>query len=76
MKHIAAPAFALALLVTPALAQEDRGLSLMERGALLFMEGIMKEMGPAIEEFEGLTDQMAPAFKIIATPSPRNYKLG
>lgn len=66
MKHFFIPAFALVLLVTPATAQEDRGLGLMERGALLFLEGIMKEMEPALDEFEGLADKMAPALKMFA----------
>jgi hypothetical protein len=47
-------------------AEEDRGLSLMERGAQMFMEGILKEMEPAIEEFSGLADQMGPALKNFA----------
>ena len=38
----------------------------MERGAQLFMEGILKEMEPAIEEFEGLADKMGPALKMFA----------
>ena len=67
MKQLATTALALLLLTAPAMAQEeDNGLSLMERGALLFMEGIMKEMEPAIEEFSGLAEQMAPALRNFA----------
>ena len=32
----------------------------------MFMEGILKEMEPAIEEFSGLADQMGPALKSFA----------
>ena len=60
------PFIAVALAATPLSAQEDRGLSLMERGAELFMEGILREMAPAIEEFEGLADQMGPALRLFA----------
>jgi hypothetical protein len=42
------------------------GLTLMERGALMFMEGILKEMEPAIDELSELTDQMGPALKSFA----------
>lgn len=66
MKRIIAPAVALALLTLPAVAEEDRGLSLMERGAQMFLEGILKEVEPALEEFEGFADQMAPALKMFA----------
>lgn len=47
-------------------AEEDSGLSLMERGAQLFMEGIMKEMEPAIDELSELSQQMGPALKSFA----------
>lgn len=39
----------------------------MERGAQLFFEGLMQEMEPAIEEFQGLTDDFAPALRDFAT---------
>ena len=32
---------------------QERGLGLMERGAQMFMDGIMDEMGPVAEGFEG-----------------------
>jgi len=54
-----------ALMASPAAAEED-GLSLMERGAQLFMEGILREMEPAIEEFESLADQFGPALRNFA----------
>lgn len=62
--------FAMAILIGPvsASAQEDDGLSLMERGARLFLEGVMREMEPALDELEGLgpklrglVEEMGPA---------------
>ncbi len=47
---------------------EDGGLSLMERGAQMFMEGMLKEMEPALEGLEelgpmlrGFAQEMGPA---------------
>ena len=45
------------------LAEEERGLSLMERGAQMFLEGILKEMEPAIDEFSGMAREMGPALR-------------
>ncbi|MGC1494461.1 MAG: hypothetical protein WA790_01540 [Sulfitobacter sp.] len=67
MKHVLPFAVVLSLLPLASIAEQERGLSLMERGAQLFMEGILKEMEPAIDEFEGLADQMGPALKNFAT---------
>ena len=66
MKRLILIAFA-ALLAAPLQAQEDGGLSIMERGAQMFLEGLLKEMEPAIEEFSGLADQMGPALREFAT---------
>lgn len=60
-------AFIVTLLVSAAQAEEDRqGLSLMERGAQMFMEGILKEMEPAMEDLQGLADDMGPALRQFA----------
>ncbi|MEL6914242.1 MAG: hypothetical protein AAFP13_07050 [Pseudomonadota bacterium] len=65
MKH----ALLLAALALPAAAhaqeaeEEERGLGLMERGAQLFFEGLMDEMEPAIEGFEGLARDIGPAMR-------------
>lgn len=64
MKHTLA--ICLFLLPGLAFAEEDRGLTLMERGAKMFMEGILKEMEPAIDDFADLADQMGPALKNFA----------
>src|SRR6056297_2552256 len=49
----------------PALAQEteEEGRSLMEEGARLFWEGIRREMGPALEEFQDCAEEMGPALR-------------
>lgn len=68
MKHLASISVVFCFVVSSAWAQDDDapGLTLMERGALMFMEGILKEMEPAIEELSELTDQMGPALKEFA----------
>lgn len=50
--------FAAVTAVGPAAAQEERGLSLMERGAQLFLEGILREMEPALEGLENMGPQL------------------
>ncbi len=52
----------LSLPVTLA-AQEDSGPSLMERGAQQFLEGLLKEMEPALEGMQGFMQQMGPAMR-------------
>ena len=66
MKSFVPLVVALSFIPFAAVAEEERGLSLMERGAQLFMQGILKEMEPAIDEFEGFADQMGPALKNFA----------
>lgn len=58
-------ALSLSLAAAPALAQEeeDEGFSLMERGAQMFMEGIMREMEPAMRDLEGMAKEMQPALR-------------
>jgi hypothetical protein len=42
---------------------ESSGMSLMERGAQMFMEGIMREMEPAMEDLKGLAESMGPELR-------------
>jgi len=35
---------------------------MMERGAQEFLEGLLREMQPAWQEFQGFLDEMGPAF--------------
>ena len=49
---------------TPAMAQDEGdGLSLMERGAQMLMEGLMQQMEPALEDFQELADEYGPALR-------------
>ena len=81
MKHIViAASLAIALPLAPLTAQEEepgeRGLSLMERGAQLFMEGIMNEAEPALEGLSDLADQMRPGLRDFArTMGPKLREL-
>jgi len=65
MKRLGIIAFAMCL-AAPLAAQEegeDNGLTLMERGAQMFFEGIMREMEPAMKDLEGLAERMGPEVK-------------
>lgn len=65
MKQILLPAALIALLSSPLAAQEageeDSGSSLMERGAELLWEGLRQEMAPALEDLQGLMDEIGPS---------------
>ncbi len=68
MRTLILPFVLAAHLATPVHAQtaptEDQdGLSLMERGAQLFMEGILKEMEPAMDNLQELAEQFGPALR-------------
>jgi hypothetical protein len=43
--------------------EEEQGRSLMEEGARLFLEGIQREMGPALDDLRGMTEEMEPALR-------------
>ncbi|MBV7408923.1 MULTISPECIES: hypothetical protein [Roseobacteraceae] len=69
MKPIVAAA-CMAILAGSAIAQEtedERGLSLMERGAQMLMEGLMREMEPAMDDLQGLAEEFGPAMRDFAT---------
>lgn len=66
MKQITAMIALLCLFSTPSLAEEsaeDNGRPLIEEGLRLFMEGMMREMQPALEDLEGMADEMRPALR-------------
>lgn len=65
-RAVTALVLVLNLAAPAAVAEEEQGLSLMERGAQMFLEGILKEMEPAIDEFSGLADEMGPALRQFA----------
>lgn len=66
MKQILAALIFVSLSAQMAPAQEDGGLSLMERGAQMFMEGILQQMEPTLKDLEGLADEMGPALRSFA----------
>lgn len=68
MKQIASLAAVLCLTVLPLQAQDaqDDGLSLIERGARLFMEGLLQEMEPAMKDLRGLAEDMGPQLREFA----------
>ncbi|SIS79022.1 hypothetical protein SAMN05421759_103291 [Roseivivax lentus] len=62
-------AVALCLALTPAAAQEaeeERGLSLMERGLSLFFDGLRQEAEPALTELQRLMEEFEPAMRAFA----------
>ena len=63
MRHIAAIALLVTLSAPAASAQDDEPPSLMERGAQMFLEGLMKEMGPAIDGMQDFVREMGPALR-------------
>ncbi|WP_299373231.1 hypothetical protein [uncultured Tateyamaria sp.] len=70
VKYFVIP-FWLALAAAPVHAQDadppDEGWSLMERGAQMLMEGLMREMEPALEDLQGLAEDMGPAMRDFVT---------
>ena len=60
-------AYTLAFVVacSPAMAEEDGadGRSLMERGAQMLMEGLMREMEPAMDGLQDLAKEFGPALQ-------------
>ena len=67
MRHLAL--IACLMLPAPALAQEDdgtRGLSLMERGAQMLMEGLLQEMEPTLDDLQALAEDVGPALQDFA----------
>ena len=68
MKPIAATTALILAMALPATAEEDqeRGFSLMEEGARLFFEGMMREMEPALDELQEMMDGLEPAMRDFA----------
>lgn len=54
---------ALALPTTSHAEEVEDGLTLMERGAQLFFEGLMGEMEPALEGFQDMAREIGPAME-------------
>lgn len=68
MKHAFAIMAVTCLIALPLSAQEtesdpDNDRSLMERGAEMFFEGILREMEPAMRDLRGMAGEMGPALR-------------
>ncbi|WP_299933466.1 hypothetical protein [uncultured Pelagimonas sp.] len=63
MTRFATPLLIASLAAAPLAAQEEEGPSLIEQGAQLFFKGLMEEMEPALEELEGMAQEMEPFLK-------------
>ena len=61
MKRVLTFAFVLALASPVVAEQHDEAPSLMERGAQQFLEGLLREMEPALDDMRAFMDQMGPA---------------
>ncbi|MEP1537112.1 MAG: hypothetical protein ABJQ34_09910 [Paracoccaceae bacterium] len=48
---------------TPIMAQDDEAPSLLERGAQMFLEGLLEEMEPALDDMQDFVLKAGPAFK-------------
>lgn len=58
-----------AMLATPAPAQEaeEEGLSLIERGARMMLQGLADEMSPAMQDLRGMAETMGPKMRDFVT---------
>lgn len=66
MRYVA-PFIIFFSLITPLAAEEEeKGRSLMSQGAELFMRGLLQEMEPAIDEFTGMAEDIAPMMQDFA----------
>ena len=75
MKQFLALALILPLAAVPARAEEPApGPSLMERGAQMFLEGMLKELEPAIEDLSGLAEDLGPALQQFAAEMGPKFK--
>lgn len=55
----------VAAMAAPAAAEEstEDGPTLMERGAQMFFEGLMREVEPALDDLRGMAEEIEPAFR-------------
>ncbi len=67
MKTLTTLLLVTTLSASPAISQDTDDDSLIEKGARLFLKGLMQEMEPAIDSLEGLAEEMEPALRNFAT---------
>ena len=67
MRQIVAITTAAMLAVTPVAAEDktEEGLSLMERGARLLLQGVLQEMEPAIEDLRKFSEEVEPGLRLF-----------
>lgn len=65
MKRLAP--FILATAISGPVAAQDSGTTLMERGMQLFIEGLLQEMEPALDDLQGLAEDFGPALNNFAS---------
>ena len=65
MKQIVSLSFVAFLAATPSLADDKsgEGLSLMEQGAKLLLQGIIQEMEPAIDDLRNFGEEVEPGLR-------------
>ena len=66
MRHFIATGVLIAFTALPVLAEEapaDEAPSLLERGAQMMLEGLLQEMEPALDDLQGLMDELQPQFR-------------
>ena len=63
---ITAMTFLPGLAQAQAQSDPDEGMSLMERGAQMFLDGMMREMAPALEDLSELGESVGPALRSFA----------
>ncbi len=65
MKRLSFSFVLVAALAVPAGAEEpeDNGSSLMERGAEMFLEGLLREIEPTLDDLQGMAEGIEPALR-------------
>lgn len=61
MKQIFSAALVTLITALPVSAQQDDGSSLMEEGTRQFLEGLLRQMEPALEGMSEFIEEMGPA---------------
>ncbi|AXI47465.1 hypothetical protein C1J03_16495 [Sulfitobacter sp. SK012] len=73
MKHVVAT---LALLISVPAHAQDAPSTLMERGAQMFLEGLLNEMAPALDDLSEFAEEMGPFLRDFATKmGPKLHEL-
>ncbi len=65
VSQITALSFAALVAASPAMAEDkpEDGLSLMEQGAKLLLQGILEEMEPAIDDLRKFSEEVEPGLR-------------